>query len=407
MGESNVVDAPNQIGNYQFRGNIGEGAFSIVKLAMNTETKEYFACKIISRQRLFSAQLESRFEVEIRIDQQLHHSGIVQIIDLLKDEKNFYVIMEFCPNGDFFQFIIDNGKLKESVAADYMRQIFDSLKYVHSFSIAHRDLKPENLLLDHNNQIKISDFGLSRYVGKNGLVDTPCGSPCYASPECLSGKSYDGCMSDIWSCGVILYAAMTGQLPWTKRNQQQLFDQIKRGEYTIPNYLTDNCRGFIRGLMTVDISKRLTIEQALEHPWLKTSESIKRPLIYKQPRLVSLKQVDRFFDVDNEIFGENNRINDDRPPTSRQKTFFETSKILQNLPGLPPIRKKPTNDQPLTNISKPAIKTLDVTIKSKLGNSKKLTSTAMAMKSQAQIGGYQPGSRAGQRPVSISKPKGK
>ncbi|KAH0786538.1 CAMK family protein kinase [Histomonas meleagridis] len=285
------------IGNYELRGAIGEGAFSIVRLALNQTTQKFCACKIIPRSRLMINNLDIRFENEIRINQQLHHPNIVQLIDLQKDEKYYYIIMEFCPNGELFRYVISQTRLKEYEAKIFLTQILEGIKYVHSLGICHRDLKPENLLIDEYGRVKISDFGLSRFVDKNGLVDTPCGSPCYASPECVSGKPYDGRKSDIWSIGVISYAMLTGQLPWTKRNQQQLFEQIRRGEYIIPNYLSEQCRNFIQGLMTVDCTRRLTVDLALAHPWIRGCQV---PLLMPTyvNNMISLQQVDLFFDRD-------------------------------------------------------------------------------------------------------------
>ena len=331
------VIVPPVIGNYIFKGTIGEGAFSVVKLVVRKQSMEYFACKVIPRERIMNSELEQRFEVEIRIDQQLHHPNIVPIIDLLKDENNFYVIMEFCPNGDYFQYIVDNGPLDEETASYFMKQLLEALKYIHSIGIAHRDLKPENLLLDMQSNIKLSDFGLSRYVGAHGLVETPCGSPCYASPECLSGQAYEGCKSDIWSCGVILFASLTGQLPWTKRNQQQLFEQIKRGEYTIPDYLSENCQDFIARLMTVDTKKRITIDEALQHPFI-TSGSPQLPSEFNVPsKIISLKRVDEFFDVDKDI--DFNEMNVQEPLTARQVTFQQASRALSVNNYAPPQAK--------------------------------------------------------------------
>ncbi|EAX89772.1 CAMK family protein kinase [Trichomonas vaginalis G3] len=294
---------------------------------MHKETKQYYACKIIPKNRIVEANLDQRFEAEIRIDQQLHHPGIVQIVDLMKDNSNYYVVMEFCPNGDFFQFIIDNGTIPENIAAFSMKQTLEALQYVHRLGIAHRDLKPENLLLDAQNNIKISDFGLSRYVGQNGLVDTPCGSPCYASPECLSGMPYGGCASDIWSCGVILYAALTGQLPWTKRNQQQLFDQIRAGDYKVPENISDLAKDFLVGLMTVDPAKRFTIEQALNHEWLKIAPAgLSQQKAANPPKLVSLKAVDRFFDYD--VDSPDCDVLDS-PTTTRGQSFYTVVRELE------------------------------------------------------------------------------
>lgn len=290
-----TIIAPSHIGQYKFKRTIGEGAFSVVKLAYDQKNEQFFACKIVPKSSLNSEDLEQRFEVEIRINQQLHHPGIVQIIDLLRDEMNFYIFMEFCPNGELFKYIVDRGRLTEDEAKLLLIQVLKALVYVHSIGIAHRDLKPENLLFDPIGKIKISDFGLSRFVGYGGLVETPCGSPCYASPECLSGDAYDGRKSDMWSLGVILYAMVTGQLPWTKRNQAQLFLQIRSGEYTIPEFLSPDCKQMISRLMDVNSVTRITAEEALKLPWVQNVNSEVFNDVENQMQIVSLKKVDAFF----------------------------------------------------------------------------------------------------------------
>ena len=291
------VDVPPSVGPYTFQGLIGEGAFSVVRLVQERNSGSYYACKIVPRDRINSKQLEARFEQEIRINQQLHHPGVVEMYDLLSDEKNFYIVMEFCPNRDLFQFIVDRQSLTEDEARPLFRQLLEALDYVHSMGVSHRDIKPENLLIDRYGYVKLSDFGLSRFIRANGLVDTPCGSPCYASPECVSGKPYNGITTDVWSAGVILFAMLTGQLPWTKRNQAQLFKQIRRGEYKVPSSLTPACQDFIRGLMKVDLKTRLTIPQALEHPWMSDVPpqfaSVSVPISG-----VSIRMVDEFFGMD-------------------------------------------------------------------------------------------------------------
>ena len=287
------VKTPSQIGPYVFRGTIGEGAFSVVKLCYHTQEAKYYACKVVPKARLVANKLEKRFEIEIRIDQQLHHPGIVALIEIMQDDANFYLIMEFCPNGELFQYIVDRKKLSEDEARSLILQVMDSVNYIHKMGVSHRDLKPENILVDQNNHLKISDFGLSRFVGKNGMVETPCGSPCYASPECISGKPYNGKTNDVWSVGVILYAMVTGQLPWTKRNQTQLFEQIKQGEYTIPHYVSKDCGDLLKKLMTVDSKKRITLEKAMEHPWFANANRVH--IEAKPQKLVSLEKVDQFF----------------------------------------------------------------------------------------------------------------
>ena len=322
---------PSQIGDYSIRGPVGVGAFSVVKLVCHTKTNLFYACKIVPKTRINTKSLQERFELEIRINQQLHHPGVVAIHDLLKDDNNYYVIMEFCPNGELFQYIVDREHLSEDEAKPFVRQILETLQYIHDNGISHRDLKPENLLLDSFGKVKLSDFGLSRYIPANGLVDTPCGSPCYASPECISGNSYDGRTTDVWSIGVIIYAMLTGQLPWTKKNQAQLFAQIKRGEYTIPPFLSADCQSFVKGLMTVSIKDRLTIEQALEHPWLYgvPTQYDKTELAYHH---VSLKMVDRIFcyDIDEEDL-KNLGVERDDIKSTENLTFTRTLKMFRRV----------------------------------------------------------------------------
>ncbi|KAK8846033.1 hypothetical protein M9Y10_020034 [Tritrichomonas musculus] len=255
------------------------------------------ACKIIPRTKIEAKKMTTRLDQEIKVHQLMHHPNVVQLIDVQKDQSFYYVFLEFCPCGELFDYVIDKKRLTEHEAAVFFKQILIGLKYIHSLNVAHRDLKPENILIDQYGRIKISDFGLSKLIENkmNGLTKTPCGSPCYASPECISGHPYDGKKSDIWSCGVILYAITTGLLPWTKRNQAKMFQQIRHGEYAIPSFVSNTCANLINRLMTVDNKQRITIEEALEHPFLK---NIAVPNATLDPKFVSLRKVDLFLGFD-------------------------------------------------------------------------------------------------------------
>lgn len=98
---------------------------------------------------------------------------------------------------------------------------------MHAHGVVHRDLKPENLLLDGKaSHLKIIDFGLSNMYSPEELLETACGSPCYAAPEMIAGKKYHGLKVDIWSCGVILYAMICGYLPFEDPNTNKLYKKI-------------------------------------------------------------------------------------------------------------------------------------------------------------------------------------
>lgn len=302
------------IGNYVLKKLIGQGAYSSVYLAEETlptsndnestekkaDKKRYVACKIISKSKVEEKKATDRLEREINIHQLMHHPYVVQLIDVQRDSFNYFIFLEYCSNGELFNIIKKNRKIRESEAAIFFKQILLGLQYIHSKNVAHRDLKPENILVDHFGRIKISDFGLSKLFDseKESLTSTPCGSPCYASPECISGNPYDGKKSDIWSCGVILYTLTTGLLPWTKRTQSQLFKQIKNAEFKIPSNISDLCSNLISRLMTVDTNKRITIKGALNHPFLKRA-MVPCPKI--DHKFVSLRKIDRFLGKDEEF----------------------------------------------------------------------------------------------------------
>jgi 5'-AMP-activated protein kinase, catalytic alpha subunit len=122
--------------------------------------------------------------------------------------------MEFVSGGELFDYIVKNTKLKEVEGCKFLQELISGVEYLHKLKVVHRDLKPENLLLDHNKNIKIVDFGLSNTYKQNELLKTACGSPCYAAPEMIAGQKYTGLKVDIWSCGVILFASLCGYLPF-------------------------------------------------------------------------------------------------------------------------------------------------------------------------------------------------
>lgn len=118
----------------------------------------------------------------------------------------------------------------------------------------HRDLKPENLLLDHNFNIKIVDFGLSNTYKENDKLTTACGSPCYAAPEMVAGKPYNGLMTDIWSSGVVLYAMLCGYLPFEDKSTNELYRKIMHCDPGYPNFLLKNSRSMLSGILAKGIS---------------------------------------------------------------------------------------------------------------------------------------------------------
>lgn len=131
-------------------------------------------------------------------------------------------------------------------------------------------MKPENLLLDANNNIKIVDFGLGNLYQEGQLLQTACGSPCYAAPEMIAGKKYKGIETDVWSSGIILFAMICGHLPFEDKNTSKLYEKILKGEFTIPNYVSFEARDLLEKLLIRNPKYRITINHIRSHSWFST-----------------------------------------------------------------------------------------------------------------------------------------
>ena len=143
--------------------------------------------------------------------------------------------------------------------------------------IVHSDLKPENLLLDYKNRVKIVDFGLSNIYRRGEKLLTACGSPCYAAPEMISGKEYNGVNVDIWSCGVILYTLLCGCLPFEAESTSQVYEKILQGEFNRPDHLSPEAKSLVESVLTIDPKKRITIEEIKKHPFFSMYNKDIRP----------------------------------------------------------------------------------------------------------------------------------
>jgi 5'-AMP-activated protein kinase, catalytic alpha subunit len=161
--------------------------------------------------------------------------------------------MEYCSSGELFDYIVQHQRLHEKAAVRIFQQIIAGIEYIHKSGVCHRDLKPENLLLDYDKTLKLVDFGLSNlYDPPDGLLKTACGSPCYAAPEMIAGKKYEGLKTDIWSSGVILYAMVAGFLPFEDPKTSNLYKKILAGDYKIPKFLSTDCTHFLSKILQVD-----------------------------------------------------------------------------------------------------------------------------------------------------------
>ena len=250
----------SDINNYEFKKTIGEGNFAKVKLSIFKPTNEELAIKIINKNKLKQKMRNTLFR-ETEIISKLKHPNIITVFQMLEDQENFYIIMENCKNGELFDYIVKNQNLSENEAALFFYQLINGVEYIHSRNIVHRDLKPENLLLTENKIIKIIDFGLSHPFDGSVLLKTKCGSPSYAAPEIITCTEYNGFKTDIWCCGVILYAMVCGFLPFEGDNDTELFKSIIECNPEIPKELNRETIKLIRKIFTKNPDERITIPE--------------------------------------------------------------------------------------------------------------------------------------------------
>ena len=256
------------IGNYRIEKTIGEGTFGKVKLGIHIPTEEQVAIKILEKDKIQDREDLERISREINFLKRLNHPNIIKIYDIIENSRNFYIIMELASNGELFKYIVKKKKLEETEASYFYYQLILGLEAIHKKKIVHRDIKPENLLLKDNNILTIIDFGLSNKYKKNQLLKTSCGSPCYAAPEMILGRKYNGLLVDLWSSGIVLYAMVCGYLPFEDKNNDKLYKKILNGKFELPSRLSNDCKDLIKKILTVNPKKRIGIDGIKKHPFL-------------------------------------------------------------------------------------------------------------------------------------------
>ena len=272
------------LSDYEIKGVLGKGTFSKVKLGINKITHEKVAIKMIDKQFTLNKNNFDRIKREISILKNSYHPNIIKVLDIKEDSNYYYFIMEYCQYGELFLHIVNNRRLDEKQASFFFFQIINGLNYLHINTIVHRDLKPENLLLSKGNILKIIDFGLSNYSSDNQYLNTPCGSPSYASPEMIKGKKYNGFLADIWSCGVILYVMLCGYLPFEGFSNNDLFKKIMKCKVNYPNTIDKSAIDLMKNILVSNPEKRIDISKIKSHPFYLKGRNIFKQ---KYPELVN------------------------------------------------------------------------------------------------------------------------
>ncbi|XP_061614405.1 serine/threonine-protein kinase BRSK2-like isoform X10 [Phyllopteryx taeniolatus] len=297
--EASSGHCANYVGPYRLEKTLGKGQTGLVKLGVHCVTCQKVAIKIVNREKLSESVL-MKVEREIAILKLIEHPHVLKLHDVYENKKYLYLVLEHVSGGELFDYLVKKGRLTPKEARKFFRQIISALDFCHSHSICHRDLKPENLLLDEKNNIRIADFGMASLQVGESLLETSCGSPHYACPEVIRGEKYDGRKADAWSCGVILFALLVGALPFDDDNLRNLLEKVKLGIFHMPHFIPPECQNLLQGMIEVDASKRLTLEQIQKHTWYlagKNEPEPEQPI----PRKVAIRMLATAEEIDPDV----------------------------------------------------------------------------------------------------------
>ncbi|KAJ5166152.1 uncharacterized protein N7482_004933 [Penicillium canariense] len=293
---SNKGKRKTHVGPWQLGRTLGKGATGRVRLAKHAVTGQTAAIKIVSKKSAAMVQSESiaamdrnasnfsgfsnarhmpcGIEREVVIMKLIEHPNLISLYDVWENRGELYLVLEYVEGGELFDYVSNNGPLPEEEAVRLFRQIIAGLGYCHRFNICHRDLKPENILLDGNHNVKIADFGMAALQPAGHWLNTSCGSPHYAAPEIIYGRKYRGDRADMWSCGIILYALLTGYLPFDGGDLANTLRLVKKGDYMIPPELSDEAADLIQRILQKRPEDRITMQNIWLHPLLTKYEKL-------------------------------------------------------------------------------------------------------------------------------------
>uniref|UniRef100_A0A3Q2NQ15 non-specific serine/threonine protein kinase n=2 Tax=Fundulus heteroclitus TaxID=8078 RepID=A0A3Q2NQ15_FUNHE len=264
---------------YEIGEELGSGQFAVVKRCKEKSTGTAYAAKFIKkRQSRVSRRGVKREEIEREVDilQQIQHPNIVELHDVYENRTDVVLILELVSGGELFDFLARKESLSEEEATQFIKQILDGVQYLHSKGIAHFDLKPENIMLLDRSvplpRIKVIDFGLAHKIQPGADFKNIFGTPEFVAPEIVNYEQL-GLEADMWSIGVITYILLSGASPFLGETKQETLGNISAVDYDFDEEFFSNtselAKSFIRQLLEKDTRKRMTIQDALNHPWIK------------------------------------------------------------------------------------------------------------------------------------------
>ncbi|KAA8493817.1 Serine/threonine-protein kinase BRSK2 [Porphyridium purpureum] len=263
------------VGPYELGRVLGMGSSGVVRAAIHVDTHERFAIKIIKQGKCSEM---SRLDREMEALQSVsNHPNVVRLHEVIQSQGKLFLVMELCGGGSLVDLVrlYPDERLPEDVARYFVRQLFETLAFIHSKGVCHRDVRLENVLLANDGSLRLADFGHSGLFapGWDMFQTALVGSMYSLSPEQIQGVCYSGQKLDVWSAGITLYMMLVGAPPFYNQNHARLMEAIVEGVYEIPGFVSDEAFDLVQLLIRVDAAERVPFEDLLTHPWFDGPET--------------------------------------------------------------------------------------------------------------------------------------
>lgn len=241
--------------NYELGEYIEKGKYGRVYQAKNDKN---LAIKVIKKKKLKDYNLDD----EISILKKLQCDYIVKFFDWYDDDTRVYQIFEYVSGGDLY-YRIKKGLLNKNISLLYLKQMATAIDYIHKNHIMHRDIKPENILIDKNDNIKLTDFGFATKFKDGEKFNAIVGSIYFLAPEIINNYGYDYRI-DIWMLGVVYYEMLTGNMPFEGNDAEEVTRKISLGKYKLPITLSFNSKFNITSILCSNPDLRVSISTILK-----------------------------------------------------------------------------------------------------------------------------------------------